>query len=303
VQIKALKKENIFGNKLLFSSLKKQVNLAIKKTIQEIDKASPLKKSYEYALITGGKRLRPILVLLVADAIGLSYDVMPSALAVEFFHTASLIADDLPCMDNEEKRRNKATVHKLYGESASILVSYSLISDGYKKIAINAKNLENASFKFPYTSEKLCVLALQKIANLAGISGATNGQYLDLFPPDGSLDTIMKIIYQKTVSLFEISFILGWLFGGGDPQKMDEVSLCSQHFGVAFQIADDLLDLEQDKKNLNSMNIAIKLGQKETHLFFKKEMNSFHQSLKKLDLLTPGLEEICNILYKITGQA
>lgn len=118
-----------------------------------------------------GKRLRPILVLMIADALGLGADVMPAALSVEFFHTASLIADDLPCMDNDDLRRERPSLHKVFGESVAILASYALIAEGYGAIARNGQNCPASA-----------VICLEAVRRAAGIRGATHGQFLDLSP-------------------------------------------------------------------------------------------------------------------------
>ncbi|MBU6446236.1 MAG: polyprenyl synthetase family protein, partial [Verrucomicrobia bacterium] len=154
-----------------------------------------LRDACEYALRGGGKRLRPTIVLMIAEALGFGADAMPAALSVEFFHTASLIADDLPCMDNDDVRRNRPSLHKVFGESAAILASYALIAEGYGGIYRNSGN-----------NPKAAVICLEAATRCAGISGATGGQFLDLYPPDFSFETVQKIIYQKTVTLFEISF-------------------------------------------------------------------------------------------------
>ena len=241
-----------------------------------------LRDACEYALLNGGKRLRPILVLLIADALGCGEDVMPAALAVEFFHTASLIADDLPCMDNDALRRNCPSVHKEFGESVAILASYALIAEGYGGVAKNGG-------KSP-ESLKLC---LQAATRCAGINGATNGQFLDLYPPDSKLETIKKIIYQKTVTLFEISFVFGWLFGGGDPAKLSLVKACALHLGMAFQIADDLLDFAADP---TSVNIAAVLGREEALRLFEEEIGAFIALLKELGLWTKPFQEVAEFL-------
>src|SRR5690349_2210675 len=110
--------------------------------LENIPSTGPkLKEAIHYALTQKGKRLRPILVLLVAKALDPSKNVMKAALATEYFHTASLLADDLPCMDNEEERRGTPSTHVLYGESVAILASYALIAAGYQSIVENACEL------------------------------------------------------------------------------------------------------------------------------------------------------------------
>jgi geranylgeranyl diphosphate synthase type II len=199
-------------------------------------------------------------------------------------------------MDDELERRNKPVLHHVYEESVAILVSYSLISAGYELLAKNASTLCQKKVIDKNRSNELCFIALQEVSKVAGISGVTNGQFLDLFPPDSSLETILKIIEQKTVALFEISFVLGWVFGGGDLNKLEEIKETSYHFGKAFQIADDLNDIEQDLENQNQINIAIVLGKEKALDLFYEEVNLFKEKIKDLGLLTPSFKKICDLL-------
>ncbi|OGN56637.1 MAG: hypothetical protein A3D96_05805 [Chlamydiae bacterium RIFCSPHIGHO2_12_FULL_44_59] len=228
-----------------------------------------LRDACEYALLNGGKRFRPILVLMIGESLGKGVSVMPSALSVEFFHTASLIADDLPCMDDDQERRKRPSLHIAFGEDIAILTSYALIAEGYGGIYRNAQNRPH-----------LAIPCLEAATRCAGIKGATNGQFLDLYPPDASFETAQKIIYQKTVTLFEVSFIYGWLFGGGEMNRLEEVKRCAYHLGMAFQIADDLLDETADV----STNIAKVLGTDAALQFFEGQIRDFSLCLKNLGL-------------------
>ena len=115
-----------------FFSYRDKIEQEIAKSIVSLGNKTKLRDACEYALTNGGKRFRPLIVLMVAEALGQGLNVNEAALSVEFFHTASLIADDLPCMDNEEERRSKPSVHKVYGESIALLASYSLICSAFE---------------------------------------------------------------------------------------------------------------------------------------------------------------------------
>jgi len=271
-------------------NIKYEIEQAIACLIEEMGTESLLEKACAYALQTNGKRFRPIIVYLIAQALNSPFDVMPSALASEVLHTASLIADDMPCMDNENERRNKATLHKVYGESIALLASYTLISKGYELVCDNSNKVASQGFKEP---EKACVVAIKQMSQAAGLSGATNGQFLDLYPPDNSIETIIKIMEQKTITLFEMSFVLGWIFGGGNLDQLEDLKKCAYHFGLAFQIADDLQDVQQDSKEIN---IAVKLGVTEAKNWFYKEINLFTEKMKSLNLLTESFELITKYL-------
>ncbi|PIS00976.1 MAG: polyprenyl synthetase family protein [Chlamydiae bacterium CG10_big_fil_rev_8_21_14_0_10_35_9] len=276
-----------------FYSYMKKIDSAVNTAISNMGSDSKLRQACEYALNSGGKRFRPLLVLSVAEALGNGYNVLDSALCIEFFHTASLIADDLPCMDDETKRRSKPTVHLVYGESVALLASYTLIAAAYEKIHTNAEQLKEVIGEAK--AYKISAKALQLVSNLAGLNGATHGQFIDLYPPDNSLETLRKVIYQKTVTLFEISFYLGWLFGGGDTEKLPLVKACAYHLGMAFQIADDLNDLDHptDKSNFAKLlGIDLSLQELNEHLF------QYEAHLKELGLDSPEMLFFAKALQK-----
>ena len=280
--------------------MRDQIEKEIAKSLLSFGEKTKLRDACEYALLSSGKRLRPMIVLMVADALGHDLDVSPAALAIEFMHTASLIADDLPCMDNDDERRERASVHKAFGESVALLASYSLIFAGYEKIQENGEVMQSAKPPFSGFATECCSLALKKASEAAGIKGATMGQFLDLYPTNNSLETMKEVLYKKTVTLFEIAFTLGWLFGGGMISRLDEVKKAAYHFGMAFQIADDMGDVFQDEQNHREVNVATMLGKERAQVVFKKEMEGFKEKLKELSLDTPSFAKLCQMLEKAT---
>lgn len=250
-----------------------------------------LQDACEYALLNGGKRFRPALVFLVANALGKGLDVTNQALAVEYFHTASLIADDLPCMDDDDVRRNKPTVHKVYGESTALLASYALIAAGYGAIAEVSK-----SDAVKGITPEVVVLALKNAAQNTGLEGATGGQFLDIFPPNLKEETLRDILHKKTVTLFEISFVFGWLFGGGDINKLPRIQKCASHFGMAFQIADDLGDVEQDAANGRQVNMAGVFGVESARKMLNDEIDRYRALLSELGIASPELLGLASML-------
>lgn len=238
-----------------------------------------LKEACAYSLMSGGKRFRPFIVLMVAKALGKNLPVLDAAIAVEYFHTASLIADDLPCMDDDDERRGRPSLHKAFNEATAILASYALISAGYRAIYQNA-------ILNPDSGERLAK-ALEIVAYNTGAEGAALGQHLDIFPPDDSLQTLLLILNKKTVTLFEVAFTLGWIFGGGDLNQLNLVKKLSFHFGMAFQIADDLDDLAQDEGQKQSVNLAKVIGVKESTLMLEREKNALIDISKELQLNSP----------------
>ncbi len=275
-----------------------KIEQEIARSILSFGEKTKLRDACEYAITTGGKRFRPLIVILIAEGLGNGLNVYDSALAVEFFHTASLIADDLPCMDNDDERREKPSLHKVYGESIALLASYALITAAFEKIHSNALIMQEAPPPFCHFSDRACLHAFESATHCAGILGATGGQFLDLFPPNQNLDTVKQVIYKKTVTLFEVSFVLGWLFGGGDVTRLEKVKRAAYHFGMAFQTADDLADMLQDEKKQREISIARLIGKERGLLLFEEEMRHLRKELQELNLLTPSFEKFCDILTR-----
>lgn len=272
------------------------IEKALRENISQLGPKNSVRDACEYALINGGKRFRPSLVLMIAKALNFGADVFPAAIGIEYFHTASLIADDLPCMDNDDERRNKPATHRVYGESTALLATYALIAAGYACLAQNARLIKNSNHPFSSESNHLCVLALENATFNTGLQGATGGQLMDLSPPNLSLEVLREVIHKKTVTLFEISFVLGWLFGGGDAAGLDLVKKCAAHFGMAFQIADDIDDRAQDIANNHPLNIANVIGLEDAKRMFHEEMKLFHLTLSELKLNRGDLLDLASLL-------
>jgi geranylgeranyl diphosphate synthase type II len=273
-----------------------RVEKALELSIENLGAPSRLRDACAYACLNGGKRLRPILVLLIANALSSKREVMEAALSVEYFHTASLIADDLPCMDNDDTRRNKPSLHKVFEESVALLASYTLIAAGYGGIYEASRKLKELEPALVEQGDATLGLCLETVSRCAGLKGATYGQFLDLFPPDASYETILTIVESKTSTLFEISFVFGWLFGGGDRSRLDEVRSAAAHFGLAFQLADDLQDYVQDSKQQSPVNFARALGVERAHALFQEELVQFTGALSNLGLLSEPFQQICSRL-------
>lgn len=279
---------------------KAQIERKIEESINDLGNKNGLRDACQYALMTGGKRYRPALVMMIAKGLGYGVDVSSAALGVEFFHTASLIADDLPCMDNDDFRRDKPTLHKTFGEPVALLASYVLIASGYGYLAKNGDQIRKSDLPFAHEWDRLTKV-LENATYTTGIFGASGGQYLDLFPPNLSYETLKEAIFKKTVSLFELSFVLGWAFGGGSLQKLDLVKKAAAHFGFAFQIADDLGDVAQDAANNRMVNMATVCGLENAKKMFCDEVAFFRQTLKELDFNSHELAFLADLLVAKAG--
>lgn len=280
-------------------SLKRYQDLIHQKIHQKISlfpETGRLKEACEYVLLNGGKRFRPALVFMVAEALGQHADVSEAALAIEYFHTASLVADDLPCMDDDDERRNKPSIHKVYGEAIALLTSYALIAEGYGAIAACLPSFIQTWPDKATEGAQIVIMAMENATFNTGLSGATGGQFLDILPPDLSEKTLREVIHKKTTSLFEISFVFGWLFGGGDPKKLSLVKQCASHFGMAFQVADDLGDVEQDFKKGRKINMAGVFGVEKALKIFEEEIASYRSHLEMLRINSSALLDLATSL-------
>lgn len=266
---------------------KQRVEKALKEYLKNEADSTELFQACKYALESKAKRLRPIIVLIVAEALG-KENVMAAALGAEFFHTASLIPDDLPCMDNDSFRRGRPALHKAFPESTALLASYTLISWGYGSLVRAAEELKGSP-KFQASANERAMACLRIATDSAGLKGATGGQFLDLKPQSLTFESLQEIMRKKTGTLFEVSFLFGWLMGGGDFLKIPSVKKSAYHLGMAFQIADDLEDL--DKQSVG-MNVASILGVEKAFQLFENEMSLFEKELKGLSLFTPSFQEI-----------
>jgi geranylgeranyl diphosphate synthase type II len=273
---------------------KKIIEQKIIDNMPSLGPKTKLRDACEYVLTNDGKRFRPALVFMVADALGHGADVTQAALAVEYCHTASLVADDLPCMDDDDLRRNIPSAHKAFGEDVALLVSYALIAASYGCLEKNSRVIRDSSLPFAHRADAICVLALENATHNTGLLGATGGQFLDLYPPDLTLETLRDVLHKKTVSLFEISFVFGWLYGGGDSARLSEVKKIASHFGMAFQIADDIEDLDQDIKNGRKVNMAAVFGLPEAKKMLFNELEGFYSTLKSLNIASPTLLSLCD---------
>ena len=205
----------------------------------ELDKTGildeKLRESMAYSLMAGGKRMRPILLMAAADAVGADGKRFLSvACALEMIHTYSLIHDDLPAMDNDDYRRGRLTNHKVYGDGIAILAGDALLTLAFSVI-LRQKDVPSERL--------LCVV--DEISRAAGAEGMVGGQVLDLCAENQniSIQDLRKIHMGKTGALFRAALRSGAILGSASAQQLDALTLYAEHFGLAFQITDDILDV------------------------------------------------------------
>jgi len=232
-------------------------------------------------IFQGGKRLRPMICLAIGKSFNKNYQILDMALAIELIHNSSLIIDDLPCMDNDEYRRGLKTIHAKYGESTAIQIAIKLMMDAINKIYGVIKCLPNNMTK------------IYKINNVLyknlGRDGLPMGQYIDLsFLKNNKFTNINRkehndLIFKKTTTLFNLSFMLSYLLYVNDENKIATMEKTSKWFGLAFQLYDDFLDINQDKE-ANSPNYINQFGYNETLILFKKSIEKTRKYLQLLDI-------------------
>ncbi len=201
-----------------------------------------LVRAMRHSLLGGGKRLRPILSLLAAEASGADWRLaLPAGCALEMVHTYSLIHDDLPCMDDDDLRRGRPTCHKVFGEATALLAGDSLLTLAFEVLARDIH---------PPTAAAACVLAL---AEGAGPNGMAGGQMADLQAEtrtDITADGLEAIHRRKTGALLRASLRMGGIVAGASPDQLHALDAYGQAVGLAFQIVDDLLDVQGDEVKL-----------------------------------------------------
>jgi geranylgeranyl diphosphate synthase type II len=209
------------------------LNQTLEEHINTIDNIE-LKEASTYALFPGGKRLRPLFLLLVLEDLGIDYNIgIYPAMAVELIHTYSLIHDDLPAMDNDDFRRGKPSLHKKFGEALAILTADAFLSDAFRYFL---KSLISSE-------QKLELIELASISS--GSSGMVLGQVLDLKTDEADLEKVKKIHLHKTTDLFKLSILGGGIIAGLNLAAKKDLEELAFHFGSAFQIKDDLEDYRE----------------------------------------------------------
>lgn len=200
-----------------------------------VDCPAKLRDSMSYSLMAGGKRLRPLLVLLACEACGGDIErALPAACAVEMVHTYSLIHDDLPAMDDDALRRGRPTNHIVFGEAMAILAGDALLTVAFEVLARDITPKDVA-----------CECCLE-LASASGRVGMVAGQVADLEAEGmriGSLDQLEAIHRRKTGALLTASLRMGALIGEATTSQMEALSHYGRCFGLAFQVTDDLLDV------------------------------------------------------------
>ena len=200
-------------------------------------------RAMRYGVLTGGKRIRPILVLAACEAVGGDPAVaMPTACAVEFIHSFSLIHDDLPALDNDDLRRGKPTNHKVFGEAIAILSGDALLALAFETITSRTQG----------APADVVLDVTRRIASAVGTGGMVVGQVVDMVSEGKEISpqTLEFMHRNKTGALIEACVVCGGLLGGGSPEQIEALRVYGANVGLAFQIADDVLDVEGEQEKI-----------------------------------------------------
>ncbi len=223
----------------------KIVEEALQHYLPADDIPAKIYEAVRYSVFNGGKRIRPILCLAAAEAVGGDLaSAMPVACALELIHTYSLIHDDLPAMDNDDFRRGKPTCHKVFGEDMAILAGDALLTEAFVLLS-RAEKVRLSGFS---AERRLAVI--QEIAYAAGICGMVGGQALDVLSgkSESGEDTLREIHRRKTGALIVAAVKSGAIIFNAGKDKIQSLAEYGINAGLAFQIADDILNVEGDRE-------------------------------------------------------
>lgn len=220
--------------------LVKEINNSLKYYAEKYRQSpSILRKAIKYTLSNGGKRFRPVLCLLTAKSLGKDYRrIIPTACAIEFIHTYSLIHDDLPSIDNDDLRRGRPSCHKKFGEDIAILTGDALFSEAFSLI-----------LKYQITEDRIKIRVLKEISEASGAGGMAAGQIVDVYFTGKKIDR-KKLEYMhlnKTGKLITASVRCAAILCGVSESYLKKFTEYSENLGLAFQITDDILDVTSTK--------------------------------------------------------
>ena len=249
--------------------------------IPDVDhKSITLYESMKYSLSAGGKRIRPVLLLAACDFCGGSItEALPYACAIEYIHTYSLIHDDLPCMDNDDLRRGVPTNHKVYGDAVA-----TLAGDGLQSAAFEAMNTDMLMYFDDSDALKRRIRAAYEISKGSGCRGIVAGQIADMEAEDRncSKEMLDYIHLTKTSALIVAAVKAGAQLGNADEEMLEDLTIYAENLGLAFQICDDLLDVEGSEEEMGKKTGMDCVNKKATY----PALYGIKESKKRLDELT-----------------
>lgn len=247
-----------------FDDYKKLVEDHLMDFIPDVDhKSITLYESMKYSLSAGGKRIRPVLLLAACDFCGGRIEeALPYACAIEYMHTYSLIHDDLPCMDNDDLRRGLPTNHKVYGDAVA-----TLAGDGLQAAAYEAMTRDMFLYFDDNNALKNRIRAAYEISKGSGCRGIVAGQIADIESEDKSCSKEMLdyIHLTKTSALIVAAVRAGAQLGNASDEMLEDLTIYAENLGLAFQICDDILDVEGQEEEMGKKAGMDSINKKATY--------------------------------------
>ena len=258
-------------------------------------------RAMRYSLFAGGKRIRPVLCIGAAEALGgTPAGIEDAACALEMIHTYSLIHDDLPALDNDDLRRGRPTNHVVFGEAMAILAGDSLLTLAFEVLG-----------GLPNANDAIKARLVAELATAAGtVGGMIGGQVHDI---EGERQTptaeLLEAIHRaKTGALLRASVRMGAIYAGANPEQLDALSRYGEHTGLAFQIVDDILDVEQSSEILGKtagkdqaqqkITFPAVYGLDRSKVMAEQERQAAHEALTTFGEAASGLRELADFIVK-----
>ena len=250
----------MFDLNAYFAEKIERINAALESILKTTERPDRLLEAMTYSLMAGGKRFRSVLCVAAAEAAGGDLeDVLPAACALEMVHTYSLIHDDLPAMDDDDLRRGQPTCHKAFDEATAVLAGDALLTLAFQTLSSIAAGSDQQAVKW--------LRVIQLISHAAGYCGMIQGQMLDI-ASEGTQLTLNKLKSMhrlKTGALIEVSSRCGAELVDANSSQIQLLESYAQYIGLAFQVTDDILNVEGDPAIMGKAVGTDKLRQKSTY--------------------------------------
>jgi len=295
--------ESDFDLTAYLNDKKKLINNELGIIFRDFASSSQIEQAMKYSLMAGGKRIRPTLCLAATEAVGGNIvSSLPAACALEMIHTYSLIHDDLPAMDDDELRRGKPTCHVAFDEATAILAGDALLTLAFQIIS-SPVNLKDSK-------ALLWLNVIHVIASTAGYKGMIDGQMKDIISEGTSLslDDLENMHALKTGALIEASICCGAILGNGNRKQIKQLKIYAKNIGLAFQVTDDILNVEGNPavmgkavgtdKNRKKNTYPLIMGLKESKIFAANFVNNALKAIEIFDNKADPLRAVAGYIIK-----
>ena len=291
----------MFDLNAYFAEKIERINAALESILKTSEHPDRLLEAMTYSLMAGGKRFRSVLCVAAAEAVGGNLeDVLPPACALEMVHTYSLIHDDLPAMDDDDLRRGQPTCHKAFDEATAILAGDALLTLAFQTLSSIAAGSDQQAVKW--------LRVIQLISHAAGYCGMIQGQMLDITSEGNqlALNELKSMHRLKTGALIEVSSRCGAELVDANSSQIQLLESYARYIGLAFQVTDDILNVEGDPAIMGKAVGTDKLRQKSTYpsllgleeskTFARKLIDSALQALGSFDQKAEPLRAIARYI-------